>query len=377
MSAGIRSLTGGFEQSADFERQDFSGLGVASLQAPIKTSKHPSLVHEPRSFAHILYNSGFSDCVELRGMASGWRTLYELVQPDLILCDHAPTALLASRACHARRVIVGTGFCCPPDVCPLPDLRPWLPNAAETLCQYEGRVLQNINAVLDSWQLEPLKQVSQLYREVDCTFLTTLRELDHYPHRGSAEYYGTWLTPVGAAPHWPAGPGKKIFAYLKQFQALPDLLEAIKGTASPALIYVDEVDLSLRTRFETSMLQFADQRLDLAAVGATCDLAILNGGHNATCLMLLAGKPIMTVPLNLEQAYNGSSVAKVDAGFGAYPEHPELFAPTLKDVLENERYYLGAERFATRYADLDQIHKIQRISDQIDRLARGVQHINR
>ena len=100
---------------------------------------------------------------------------------------------------------------------------------------------------------------------------------------------------------------------MKEFATLPDLLDVIQRTGLSALIYAAGIEPPLRARFESPMMRFASERLDLAAVGAACDLAILNGGHTATCLMLLAGKPVMTVPLNLEQAYNGSSAAKLDA----------------------------------------------------------------
>ena len=361
--AAVRDLSG--------VNKVFRGLGVACLQAPIKISKHVSPVLEPRNFSQILYNSGFSDPGELLGLAGGWRTLMSLFQPDLIVCDHAPIALLAARDSRARRASIGTGFCCPPAVSPFPDLRPWLPNASAELRRNEELVLQNTNAVLDSWQLKPLNQVSQLYGDVDRTFLTTLPELDHYPDRGAAKYYGTWLTPGGGVPDWPAGKGRRIFAYLKPFKTLPELLEAIQRTGCPALIYVDEIDAALRERFENSNMRFARQRLDLAAVSASCDIAILNGGHNATCLMLLAGKPVMTVPLNLEQAYNGSSVAKLDAGFGAYPENPDAFVPTLADVLESEKYRRGAERFAAKYANWSLDSQIAQISEQLHQIAGG------
>ena len=348
-------------------RQVFSGLDLTCLQAPVKISKSADKIDPVRSFAHILHNCGFSDADELYSMAEGWRLLYEFVSPDLILFDHAPTALLASRACPARRAVIGTGFCCPPDVSPLPDFRSWLPDASAQLRRDEEHVLANANHVLTLWGQNPLKQLSHLYRDVDHAFVTTFPELDHYPNRGPAEYYGTWPTRGGARPEWPDVRGKRIFAYLKPFRKLPELLAAVQQSGCPALIYINNIRPDLRSRFESPALRFATKRLDVQAVSATCDLAILNGGHNVTVIMLLSGRPIIQLPLNLEQTYNGSAVARLKAG--AMPKNSEGFAPVLKTAIDSDRYADGARRFAARYADFDFDQQIQRVCHQLHKLA--------
>jgi hypothetical protein len=355
----------------DLSRIDsiFAGLGVTYLQAPVKLFKSPDQIEPPRTLAHILHNSGFSDVRELRAMAEGWRTLFRLIQPDLFLFDHSPTAQLAARACPGRKAVIGTGFCCPPDEAPLPDLRPWMPGNADSLRQDEENVLRHVNQVLDSWSLAPLRRLSQLYHDVDHTFLTTFRELDHYPSRGEAEYSGAWGTDGGDEPVWPSVPGKRIFAYLKPFATLRDMLVALAHLAHPTLVFIDGLSPALREDFQSPTLHFVSRRLNLAAVGATSDLAILNGGHNATALMLLAGKPTLHVPLNLEQAYNGSSVAKQEAGLGALPERPQDFSPIISALLNEPRFTDGARRFAVRYADYDPQHHIERISVRLHELA--------
>jgi hypothetical protein len=359
------------------------GPAVKCLQAPVKLTKPKSPILETRSFAHILHDNGYEELDELRGMANGWKHLFELIQPHLILCDHAPTALLAARTCQAKRAIIGTGFCCPPDEAPFPDLRPWLPIESNQLVLDEAILLDRVNEVLCSWGLPGLERLSQLYGDVNDVFLTTFPELDHYPgrfgktvddvpgrerDRDGGEYFGTWLTPGGKSPAWPTGNGHRVFAYLKSFDSLPKLLEVMRDAKTPTLIYMDGYDETLRAKFENDQVRFVTDRLDLSAVAKTCDLAVLNGGHNSTCTMLLAGKPIMTIPLNLEQAYNGSSVAKMGAGFGVFPENPELFSETWTRMRDSTMYAQGARAFSHRYANW-------RMDESIDRISRRLIHL--
>jgi hypothetical protein len=355
----------------DLSRIDsiFSGFGVTYLQAPVKLTKAPEHIDPPRTLAHILFNSGFSKVEELRAMAEGWRTLIRFVQPDLIIFDHSPTALLAARGSPGRKAVIGTGFCCPPSVAPLPDLRPWVPVEPDSLRRDEASVLGNVNQVLASWGQKSLGQLSELYHDVDETFLTTFRELDHYPCRPEAEYFGAWGTEGGEEPLWPEISGKRVFAYLKPFATLRDLLTVLRQLEQPTLVYIDGLSPTLREEFQSPTLRFVARRLNLAAVGKTCDLAILNGGHNAAALMLLAGKPTLHVPLNLEQAYNGSSVAKLDAGLGALPERPQDFGPIIGALLSEARFTEGAQRFAALYSKYDPQEQIRRISSRLHLLS--------
>ncbi len=58
---------------------------------------------------------------------------------------------------------------------------------------------------------------------VDENFLMTFTESDAYPDRPSGQYFGVWPNAGGKTPVWPEGGGKRVFAYSKQFQAVPRL----------------------------------------------------------------------------------------------------------------------------------------------------------
>jgi hypothetical protein len=347
----------------------FGEMGVTYLQAPFKSTRCPEWINPPRSLPHILHNTGFSDPRELKAMGEAWRALYDSVRPDYILFDHSPTALLAARTIEVRRAVIGIPFCCPPDVSPMPDIRAWMPDASEQLRRDEERTLATINAMLAAWHQQPLERLSQLYHQVDAIFTTGFRELDPYQaQRVNFEYYGVWPNPGGIAPVWPDGSAKKVFAYLKPFKALGNLLEVLAQLRHATILYIEGLDPKLKARFESPALRFESRRLDVPAVAAGCDLAILNAGHGATAALLLAGKPLLLIPLHLEQALTAGAVVRFKAGLSADPNQAEGLISKLMTVLQRDDFAVSAREFATRYAGFDPQAKIAQIVERIEAL---------
>jgi hypothetical protein len=347
----------------------FGRVGVTFLQAPFR-SKGPLVFPRPENFAHLLANVGFANGSELFALTSAWRNLFRMVKPDLVVFDHSPTALLASRGIPGmRRALIGSGFCCPPDECPFPAFRPegGAPQrTAQELAEDEERLLSHVNKILSKWGEAPLDRLGRLYSDVDENFLTTFPELDHYPRRGGARYSGPVIPEpnldangalaVRCPPRWPDGNGRRVFAYLKASRSLPRVLHDLQERGCPTLLYVEGVDpAKLRKRFGRPSLRFEDRPLDLGLVAPECDLAVLNGGHGVTAEMLLAGKPILEVPLVLEQTLTAEAVRRIGAGEAATIKQgsPWEGDKLLEALLTEPRYGRAARSFAERHAAFD------------------------
>src|SRR5690606_31469924 len=74
------------------------------------------------SYAELLLRCGYRDTEALAALIEAWLQLLRTVRAELVVVDHAPTALLAARVAAIPAAVTGTGFVAPPAVTPMPSL---------------------------------------------------------------------------------------------------------------------------------------------------------------------------------------------------------------------------------------------------------------
>jgi UDP:flavonoid glycosyltransferase YjiC (YdhE family) len=286
-------------------------------QAPIWTASLRGLP-ETATYAELLFRAGFLDDRRLLGLVRGWRSLMESVRPDLLLVDHAPTALLASRGLGIPRAAIGTGFFLPPAVAPIPAFREWETVDPARVRQSEDRAIATANLVLAALGEAPIGRLHQLV-ETDEDFLLTWPELDHYRHRPpkpGARYWGPLPTAdQGTAPSWPAGEAPRVFAYLKaDYAAIEAALDALKTAPLRTVAYVPGLPKALVQRFASPHLAFAPGPVDMRDVCTQADAVVCNAGSGTVCTVLRAGIPVALLPMHAEQLLFSRRVAETGAG---------------------------------------------------------------
>jgi len=352
-------------------RSSFINSGIDYLPAPIIARRGKPPFEKTAGFCHILSNVGFSDDSALRTLFSAWNTLYRVVQPDLVITDHSPTALLAMRGKPIRRVNMGLAFYCPPDMFPLPSWEKGLwADRMMKLAEDERELTHKVNTMLGEFRRPALGRLGEIFSDVQETILATYREFDHFPDRPASRYWGHWHAGMGAPPKWPQGKGPKVFAYLKPSAALESLLGELKEAGVPTIVFSAEIPEPLQQRFAGDTLRFERQPLNIERVGAECDLAILNAGHGTTASMLRAGKPCLLMPLYTEQLLNAQSVERMGAGRWCSSQKGSEVPPVLQDMLNSKKYREGAKAFAGRYADLIPERQIAEVAERLEQILR-------
>lgn len=341
---------------------------IVLLPAPCKFGPSGDEIPRAASFAHVLHNIGFGSASALGGLSEAWRNLFLAVRPDLILFDHSPSALLAARGLPAARVVVGTGFVCPPPGQVLPAIRPWQGVPVDVLRDAERGALANANAVLHRVGQAPLPDLARLYAEVDDTILLTFRELDHYSERPGGQYWGAATATGGRPPSWLPGTRKRVFAYLKPTRWLTAVLADLARTDADVLAYVPGLRPEARVALAGSPVRCIDAPVDMAVTAATCHAAVLNGTHGAAVAMLLAGKPTVHVPIHVEQAVLAYRVQAIRAGRGVPPNRAPTVTEALESVLRDPRPAAAAGRFASKYHDFDAGKQATALADRFQQI---------
>lgn len=328
-------------------------FGFHMLQAPRWPQIAVNLPGLPHSFADILKRHGFFDKLGLLGMVRSYCTLFSLLRPALLIADYSPTVLLTARGLGLKRAVFGTGFCAPPRVSPLPNMRHWNEVEQESLADSESHVLSVANSVLAEMNAQPLGMVAELF-DADENFLCTLPEIDHYADRGEVTYWGpVFNIRQGVETDWPGGEGKRIFAYLKPQCADYDKIMAyLLASGQRVLVFSPGVSDARCSQYRSASMLLTNQPVNISRIIGDCDLAVCHAGHGTLGAFLLAGVPLLLLPLQLEQAM--AAMRAVDLGVATMVNPdlpPEDYAPIFEALLYNPLPMQNARAFAARYAD--------------------------
>jgi len=351
-----------------------SAPGVQLWQSPLWLlpfqAKQPSA-----SYAELLFHAGYLDAGRLRGLVLAWRSLLDAIRPDLLLADHAPTALLAARGRPLRRALIGNGFFQPPAVQPLPSFREWERIDPQRLAHTEARVLATCNAVLAAEGLAPLATLHEL-TAADERFLLTWPELDHYgagpQGRPGVRYWGPLPARQQGSPAvWPEGDGPRLFAYLRgDYAAIDTVLEQLALAPCRTLVHAVGLTPAQRERHASTRLCFSDGAVAMDTAMSQADAVLCHAGSGTVCTALQAGLPVLMLPTHVEQMLLARRVLACGAGeMLLTAELGARLQPALARVLGDAGVRQAAQGLAARHRSAESGDVAQHIAERCIALA--------
>jgi len=328
--------------------------GLPWYQAPLwigRVTQLPPAIN----YAELLMRFGFLHAKALTGICRAWRHLIAALKPAALVLDHAPTALLATRGLGLPRLNLGDGFCIPPALRPMSPFRWWQRENMVRLRDSEDHAWKTANSVLFELDAPPLGSLGEL-AACDAQVLCTFPQLDHYPERPQADYAGPiFALGQGITQPWPPQGEVRIFAYLKAgYAELDRVLDGLSRSSARVLAHVPGAARQTLQSFTSPSMQLSVEPLDMAQMSAECDLAVCHGGAGTTAAMLLAGKPVLTLPMQLEQTMTGKRLEALGAGLSVPQEAAGQFSRQLKRTISDETFKTQAAQFAATHAGYDQ-----------------------
>jgi UDP:flavonoid glycosyltransferase YjiC (YdhE family) len=107
----------------------------------------------------------------------------------------------------------------------------------------------------------------------------------------------------------------------------------------------------------------------MADVCRECDLGICHSGANSVYALVTAGRPVLLLPLHLEQMMTAKRVLELGAGLVVdYEQPPPDFAGLLQRLLEEPAFAEAARVVASRHAGDDPAARVVRIADRLEEL---------
>lgn len=351
-----------------------SPAGFAFVQAPLSARK-TRLSRPPANFSEILLGEGYADPLGLLGQVRAWRSLLELIGPDVIVAEYAPTAMLAAQSVGVPCVALANGFSVPPPVSPLPSIRPWEKIPASRLAYADKAVEASISEVMKSVGSKHSPKLVELYQNA---LLCVFPELDPFAPREGADYIG----PISSLPQaitvkWTENSRRRILAYLRpEVAGFSSLMEALSAVDADKLCVIPGLQHEQASRLCNDRLRISTAPIAFDGLLNGADAFVSYGGSGSICQALRAGVPIVIVPCFIEQYLTAKRAEGIGTAVVVETNRSrENFDQALAEVLGDERYRSNARIFAERYVNFDTSQAIERAASAIE-MAAGQRNIS-
>ncbi|MCC6624636.1 MAG: hypothetical protein IT385_25530 [Deltaproteobacteria bacterium] len=259
-----------------------------------------------RSFADILCDVGWDDPALLAGLGASWRFAIDLLRPDLIVADFAPTAIAALSEI-VPCVAVGLGFTLPPSR--LDFFPPFVAAHLDELLDDEERWLEHARAALGV-RAKTLPAVFDTPAHV-----TALGLLDPYRSFRAAPAFGPVEALAPPATRPALASGGEIFVYLTAEDARTGpLVRALGRLGLPLSGHVRDASPAWLDELARDGVTLSYHPAPMAEALARAALVVHHGGAGVVHQAISAARAQLLVPRYLEQEMNAAVLVQRGVG---------------------------------------------------------------
>lgn len=270
------------------------------LQAPMPSSlpDAPAVNH-----ADLLLKDGFGDTPAMAARVRAWLALFELLQPDALLCDFSPASLYAARVAGIPALPMGHGFEIPPPAESLPSFQPWKPQPEIERLRVEAlsEALEQLARLFGAGAPRELQALYPPGQSALCIF----PELDHFARPPEQ---GRFTGPLWAelAPdecvEWPAAPGPKVLCYLRPQEGEFDVLyRNLAARGCSTILVAPGLAAAAQAQARAAGVHVTDKPVCVGRLMAQAAGVVTHAGMGMVGMAAQAAVPMLLMPSNAEQ----------------------------------------------------------------------------
>lgn len=257
------------------------------------------------NFSHIMHRSGWDSPASAQYLICAWLNLFELIKPDLLILDHAPSAAIAAKIAGFDFRHIGNGFEIPPSAKPMPSILRWQKTPTIELNKCDNALNRVINSVFKYFGKEQESiEISQLFSPENSLIVGSPLS-DHYGKRTSKWRYLNLTSTVAPSLQSPnvRKQGKKpsLFFYLNgDISNIADYLITYSHHFN-MLGYLNNAPAGVIAKLESAGIECLKQMANLEQLLPMVDLVLCHGGAGTIAQALKAQKPMVLMPVHAEQ----------------------------------------------------------------------------
>jgi UDP:flavonoid glycosyltransferase YjiC (YdhE family) len=303
------------------------------------------------SYAEILEQYSFGSESFLSSALHDWNKLIDQHQPDVLLIEFAPIALLVSKLRKLAAVHLAIGWEAPPCGKLLPV---WGEKNVKNALIAEAKMVERINHFCGNFGVPKFNVLSDLYKNSQ-QILATLPQFDHFGFRFQSNYIGPiYAINEGEDVSWlevskKNNNRKNAFIYLQPDREnlfVIQILISLKFNVIAVLPGVRESAISL---YDQRNVRILSKPVKLSNLIKNTHLVISNAGHGLTAASALAGISQILIPRNFEQQLFANKVNA--AGLASVLPRDQIaahFHQQVKEFLSDEDMQNNVNTFSIK-----------------------------
>ncbi|WP_422366246.1 hypothetical protein [Pelagibius sp.] len=350
-----------YDCRAQITKNPIPFIPTPDLVAPNPAEREPKRMG---AYSDIMVYCGFGRLETLFTATLAWRTLFDHLRPDLIICDHSPVTCFAA---YGRIPVlqVGDGFTIPPaqdDVFPPFQTKKKATVNTDQLVSVMNEVQARLGGIKVPSVTAPLRTAGRL--------VCTLKGMDPYKDLRADPVIGP-TEGLQNPMKMPKSPS--LFVYLGiEHRVTPKFLEVLKASKLPAEAYIRGMTEETAKKYARPGLTFYKSPQPIDQVLSRTTMTVHHGGSGMCLASCSAGRLQLALPIHEETLLNTKALGRIGVGRMATAKDLEnQGAALLEETINDPKMAERADIIAQEIKSVGPFRPMDHILETCEKMLNG------